>query len=628
MPGKTLQTEINKKRSVMKTDNIAEKLTESEDLSKVIDYMSEKDEYSKDFTAKGFTKDEVMQTAKFALKADPYDISVRHLDVEDSPVYYKMGKNNKLKSRGRLTRKDLDDAGKHLIKRAKEVKVILEQQKLEREEREINKLLEDSATMDIGADINEAEASKQSEARNMEGYETSKVLDNLANYSHYFENMDKFFDGTILGMDKEQKLKKDQGRNSFLNIVNTTLDKSLPSLGEFKKIMDDRIKQLMGGELVKIRSEYGVSNETIIARLRESKENFVAQANEKIQKYKTMYDMVRDGEMAPEVLKLYLNSAVMNTDTTSANRLYGKLMEPVHMVEPTEQEDKEYRELLAENAIETHIDKRQGTVGYQVNDGMLRPYKWAKSAQNIGWIGKDVKLNNEKDAMREGIKVKERNPFIHFTKSSMKETNKRIYITCKPQKEKQMVDAWWKTLKANPKFGHIHFKLSGGVPYERQEKIVVYLPPTMKVQDFRPFLDSFSEACRKDDVLAEEKDSLITGRKLSPGIAFGVEPDIKLLRDKIDDGWYNKQEYETMFRLTKPNKEHVDNDYKCSYNMYVNKALILSCMIAKKKLNIGQGESVNEKKAQLVPLMKKYFADFMRLAGADPKTLDNIGVVA
>ena len=136
MAKNTLDQEITRQvnKGKMNLHRVEQRKEENNDLSKVIDYMYEQDEYERVFTVKGFTKEEVMQAAKFALKADPYDISVRHLDVEDSPVYYKMGKNNKLKSRGRLTRKDLDDAGKHLIKRAKEVKVILEQQKLEREE--------------------------------------------------------------------------------------------------------------------------------------------------------------------------------------------------------------------------------------------------------------------------------------------------------------------------------------------------------------------------------------------------------------------------------------------------------------------------------------------------------------
>ena len=56
--------------------------------------------------------------------------------------------------------------------------------------------------------------------------------------------------------------------------------------------------------------------------------------------------------------------------------------------------------------------------------------------------------------------------------------------------------------------------------------------------------------------------------------------------------------------------------------MWVNKALILSCSIAKKKLGLKAQDKVSENKDKLVPLMKKYFADFMKIAGADPTTLD------
>ena len=97
MAKNTLNSQIEKQKR-KKSFNAAQadaKALVNADLSKVIDYMADREEYSKSFEAKGFTREEVKQAAKFTLQAGAYDIDVRHLDVEDSPIYYKMTENKK-----------------------------------------------------------------------------------------------------------------------------------------------------------------------------------------------------------------------------------------------------------------------------------------------------------------------------------------------------------------------------------------------------------------------------------------------------------------------------------------------------------------------------------------------------
>lgn len=626
MAKNTLNGEIakQKRKKSFNAFKAGMQLNENAELSQVIDYMAEHEEYSQAFEAKGFTKEEVRNAAKFALQAGAYDIDVRHLDVEDSPVYYKMGNNNKLKSRGRFTRKDLDDAGKLLIARAKEVQ--LEQR--ERLRQEITGIISESGTMDLGGEIDEDQASELAEARNMEDYESGKIIDDIADNTGYLKDMDTYFEGRILKK-KTGGVLYDEAHKNYMSIVDSTLNKSIPSLSSFKSQLDDRIHELMSGEFLKLRAE-GRKDAEIAEALKETKRDLVSQADQKLQKYKSMYDAVRKGEMAPEVLKLFLNSALMNTRSVSEAMLYENLMKPKNMKETSPEEEKEYRDTLAELGLETHAAPNYHIRMQYAGAKFLSPQGWVKVHVRDHKISPKFHDTTGKDAVK--VAIGHSQSFVHFIyqdpllkrdkEHKTKEADKRIYITCKPGKEKLMIEAWWKTLKANKGMDKLTFKMGACPFYDRQEKIVVYVPEDKSIEDIMPYLNAFSDECAQNDVLAPKEESVITAKKLKPGITFAIEPKLKILRDKIDDGWLDKNEYQTMYRLTNPRKQHVENDFAYSYNMYVNKALMLSCCIAKKKLKLKPGDKVDAHKKELMPLVKKYFADFLKLAGADPRTMD------
>ena len=638
MAKNTLQTEINKRKGKLNAFAVETQQKENQSLNGVIDYMADQAEYAKTFEVEGFTKEEVIQAAKFALKANPYDIDVRHLDVQDSPIYYRRNSKNKLKSRGRFKRKDLDDAGKALIAKARQVKIELEEKERQRVAKEADDILHASETMDVGMDINETQAAGAYESRDESAYESSNVVDDIMDNTDYAENMDKFFEGNLL-TNKKGETVKDAARDNLMNVIDSALDKKIPSLSELKTILDNRIQQHMAGELVKLREEHNGNNETIIKELGPVKKQQVKSANELLLKYKEMYDAVQKGEMAPEVLKVFLNSAIMSNITDSESRMYDKLVTPKHVEKPSPEDDAKYRETLTELGVRSHGNPRYN-IKIQYGGGYtLEPHEWIYYAKKKKIIPENVQPGGISEYV--GVCVKNSSTFIHFSEdpaqgivnyeqrkriiretAAQRETDKRIYITCKPNKEKELLQAWWKTLEAYPEIKKLHFKTGSGIYFDRQEKIVLYIPNKKNIEDIRPFLDAFSEECAKNDILADNANTMITAKKLMPGVGFAVEPKTKILNYKIDCGWMDQAEYKKMYKLVNPNSNSVINDCAYSYNMWVNKALILSCSIAKKKLGLKAQDKVSENKDKLVPLMKKYFADFMRIAGADPTTLD------
>ncbi len=626
MAKNTLNSQIEKqkrKKSFNAAQADAQALVNA-DLSKVIDYMADREEYSKSFEAKGFTREEVKQAAKFTLQAGAYDIDVRHLDVEDSPIYYKMTENKKKKSRGRFTRKDLDDAGKLLIARAKEV----QQELAEKLRKEITDVVSKNEMIEVGQDINEETSSELAESRNMEGYESGRIVQDISDNTDYFTNMDSFMEGTLVKRPDNGQPYQDPARENYLSIIDSTLDKRIPSLNEFRTKLNDKIYELMSGELLKLRAA-GQKDEEILEALKEKKKNLVDQANEKLERYKPMYEAVRKGEMDPDVLKLFLNSALMNNRSGSEAVLYEKLMKPKVVIEPSPEEDQEYRILLADKVNQTHAGDNGCSIVLQYKDGqMYSPEEF------IGQTLKDKKslckgASQIKDPVRVAIYTSQ--SFVHFKYVPSKEedpnfkdreVDKRIYITCKPGKEKLMVEAWWKTINENPGMEKLRFKMGAGIFFDRQEKIVLYLPDNKTVQDIMPYLNAFSNECAQEDILESEADSLVTAKKLKPGITFAIEPKLKVLRQKINDGWCDEDELLNMYKQCNPRARKFKNNFAYSYNMYVNKALILSCCIAKKKLNLTRDDKVADHKAEMMPLVKRYFADFMKLAGADPSTMD------
>ena len=625
MAKNTLKSAIAKQKTKSSFNQMIadEKVLANADLSKVIDYMSDREEYNQSFEFKGFTKDEVKNAAKFALQAGAYDIDVRHLDLEDSPIYYKTAENNKKKSRGRFSRKDLDDAGKLLIARAKEV----QQELAEKLRKDITEVVSKNELIEVGQDINEETSSELAETRNMEGYESGKILDDIADNTDFVKDLDSFMEGTLVKQPNGQPY-QDPARENYMDIIDSTLNQRIPSLNEFRSKLNDKIYELMSGELVKLRAE-GQKDEDILEQLRERKKELVDQANEKLNRYKPMYEAVRKGEMAPEVLKLFLNSALMNNRSGSESALYEKLMKPKVVIEPSPEEDQAYRDLLVDKVKETHTSDGRSIV-MQYSDGQMLPPK-----HFISQTLKDKKplCKGASKIMNDSVKVaiNTSKSFVHFKYVPAKEedpnfndreADKRIYITCKPGKEKLMVEAWWRAINANPGMEKLRFKMGAGIFFDRQEKIVVYLPDNKTVDDIMPYLNAFSNECAQDDILESEEDSLVTAKKLKPGITYAIEPKLKFLRQKINDGWFDQDELLNLYKKCNPRAYKFKNNFVYSYNMYVNKALILSFSIAKKKLNLTRDDKVEDHKDEMKPLVKKYFADFMKLAGADPSTMD------
>ena len=119
MATETLQNVIGRKKATLNAGVVAQKEAESKALEAIIDRMAKDKKLRGQIQTGSFSKKEVIAAAKFALKASPYDISVRNLKVSDSPIYYDLKKKS---SRWKMTRKKLDDKGQHLIEQAKEIR--------------------------------------------------------------------------------------------------------------------------------------------------------------------------------------------------------------------------------------------------------------------------------------------------------------------------------------------------------------------------------------------------------------------------------------------------------------------------------------------------------------------------
>ncbi|MCR5452861.1 MAG: hypothetical protein K6F00_09560 [Lachnospiraceae bacterium] len=663
MATNTLQDEIQKKQNTIRADLLKDDQKESEEISKVIDLIASEDQYSDLISTKGiFTKEEVIQAAKFALKAKPYDITVRHLKVSDSPIYYKMGKNQKLESRGRFKRKDLDDMANLLIKRAQDLNDELKAEKRRQDSADLEELVTVAGTMEIGEKINEEEASMLAESRQVDDYESSKIIDRIMSDNTHADNLDLYFNGKIIDMEIEEnknletkklevsdrakekdaklsaeekekhlkekadeenktKLADERARKKYFSIIDSCLSNEIPSLSKYKRILDEKLVSILEDK----RNEYyNNSNKTdgeIVKALRPEKERLVAKYNKMLTNYKKLYDAVKNGEMAPEVLKLFLNSTLMNSDCESERVLYRFLMRPKGELEvPTDKEDDSYKETLTNCALSTHI-KGEKYIQMQVSGGRtVNPTTFIGVAIKEKMLPTTANPANRTEAVKTSFNVMW--SFIHFYGGKRSMADRRLYFSCKPKKEEAMVRIWWDTLKDFKNLENIYFKIGGNTNFDRREKIVFYISNEMKFSEIEPFLQKFSENCKAEGVLEDQDNSVITGKLLQPGIAFAIEPNLKILREKVDNGWLDREELDEMRQLDNPKAKPGVNDYRYSYNMYVNKALILSASIAKKKLNLTRNDKISDHKEQMLPLMKRYFADFMKLAGSDPRTME------
>ncbi|MCR5595234.1 MAG: hypothetical protein K6G12_05255 [Lachnospiraceae bacterium] len=628
MAKQTLSDKIRKKQSSINANTLETKLSENEELANVIDMMAADEQYADQFETGSFSKEEVIKAAKFALQAEPYDISVTHLDVSDSPIYYKANRDNKMKSRGRFTRKDLDKLGHKLITRAKEVQARLKTEAEENKGKEITKLVSDAGTMDVEGltDVGE-DAVSAYENRNVEDYDSSKLIDNVMNTTDYTKHMDSYFEANLI-VDGYRAAEKET-LEGYSNIINSTLDREIPSLTELKKILDKKIIKNLKGAKSKYSNE-GMSNVQMAELLNEKKAKLVETNNAILAKYKVHYEAVRKGEIAPEVLKLFLNTAIMSDLTEAEHKLYKTLVDNEGEAKTyTKEQVQSYKDTLKDLAIATHSNDSSLIIRAQDGYKCKSVYDVVLDGMNKGLIPRENITDDHAKEVRLCVQIS--NSFIHFSSKEDKETSGRVYINCKPGEEEGMLKAWWAAIKSNAKFTKLYFKINGIPQDKRKDKIVLYVPDDMEQHDLKTFLDTFDSECKKikqqqggkegETILADKGDSMATTTEYAPGISLATEPNVDLLKETMNQGWYDKDEYDEMLSLFPYRDKKVQNTIRYSYNTYVNKAMVLSTCIAKKKLNLKPTDKVSEHKDEIVPLVKKYFADFMKLAGMDPKTM-------
>ncbi len=604
MAEKTLDSLINKQKQKMDKNLLSMREKDSASLSSVIDVMANDANLRAEIQTGSFTVEEVIEAAKYSLRAKPYDISVRHLKISDSPIYHDRRRNT---TRWRIKRKKLDDMAELLIEKAREHRLQVEAEQEAEKIRQLDKIQEETR-VDVLPDAEySAPEGDLAEKRDVEDYKSTKIFDNIMNNSDYAEQLDKCYDGSItdpkLSGKEEQKTAPP---DAYLEKVDEVLDKDLPSINSLANRINQDLQRKMEG---KRSGTNNISPESLEAE----KNKLLKKPKQMIDQLKGYYKDVNEGKMSPEVLKLYLNCPLMANVTTSEHRLYFHMVNRNEKYDvPSEEEIREYKDLILNSSM----------TRYKINDSII-----VQAGRNWPNVNKYAikhcrpgHFKNEKDARK---KVFDQwNGFVHFRKNKeLKTTDNRYYITCKPGKYRALQRAWWTAFNNSPEGfeDRLFFKMSTTIQAERTDNIVIYVQDDQDMKEFNSFIEAFRNECKKEDVLPEEKNTLLAGNIIAPGISTGSEPDVDVLKAMTRD-WQDKEELDEISRQINPEVSGMP-ELLFSYNGYVTKALLLSSCIAKKKLGLKKEDRFIDNKDKMIPLMKRYFVDFMKLMRTDPRTM-------
>ena len=623
MATETLQNVIDRKKATLNAGVVAQKEAESKALEAIIDRMAKDKKLRGQIQTGSFSKKEVIAAAKFALKASPYDISVRNLKVSDSPIYYDL---NKKSSRWKMTRKKLDDKGQHLIEQAKEIRrqelerekqqELIRQQALEREQESLrNQRLDEIAAntrlnpnFDLNEVLPEKELGDQAEKRDVSAYDSTKIFDRVMNTGGFADQLDRFYD-----KNHETSYMDPESQAYYIDTVDQALKETLVPIKEYYNRIDQNLIKHING--ARVGGKHPVTEE----ELSEQSRSLMKDANENLNKIRGLYDEVKAGRLDPVVLKLYLNMPVMAGRTRKEDKLYDQLIDNNTQYAPTKEETKEARDTFVKG-VPNELYK-DNMIILQENRQFYSVRNYISYARDKGKIR--GRIDTDEEAREAAFKAN--TGFVHFKGNpDMKESTNRYYVTCKPEKYSAMLKAWWSAFsEMSPDFHkRVYFKMPSKIKPKRQDNVVIYIQKNQNMGELHAFLESFRKKCG-DDILADEQNTLKTGKLRSPGISTGVEPNVKTLNMMIENNLYDKKGYEDMYRNAMPHANAIPYKIKFSYNTYVTKALVLSAAIAKKKAGLSAEEKISDH-PELKESMKRYFADFMRLAGADPETMEPV----
>lgn len=617
-----LQFHINKEINKHKNINYDEKVQESNALIEQLNLMENSDAQ---IELNGFTREEVFAAAKYALQAKPYDLSVRHLDAKGSPIYYK--KNNK--SRGRLKRKSLDDSGQALIKVAEQKLKERRAKEEEDKKREKDQKIQDcvsGAALD-GQDLlnipKEWKRNKDYEAKS-EGFSGTKIFRKIQkNNQSFFKAVDQTIKGDYTFAKKEKMPKADE-ENAYMDRVKEILSKDGLS---YEKINEKFTKE-MKSELAQELKKPNLSEQEIS----EAREKVLSKYNQKIKLYNSWYKEVKEGNVSPEALKLFFSPELFRCRTMAINNLYSKIesnnKDGNVIPEPTPEEQKMYN-----SAVRTMLERYQvPCISIQGNGGTTPLGKYSERFNSEyktyldGMVKNDPKFDYVKYMGNIGLSRTE--SFIHVTGknqykyvSDAHPVKDRFYITCKPQQHTKMVEAWGRALEKHPDIADtLHFKLLGKIDRERQDNIVIYYNNEAQGEMIKTLMNTFKTECEKENVLADSNEMLCTTEEYAPGLSHGKEFKTKnIFKDLRDNSFVDMNGYKKLSSAV-ATKNH---DESTTHNLFLAQSIYLSELIVREKHNIKPEDAISDNE-ELMNEVKDYVNDFIRLAGVNPETFENV----
>ncbi len=597
---------------------------EYNELSSIVSQIAQDEQ--EQLELKGFTRKEVTEAAQFSLKGRLSGIETRNLDVSDSPVYYNLKTK---KSRWFRNRKKLDDAATLLIEKAKarrmariqdELRKVTEkEQKLIDAARDRSKNMEDvlnSFHIPDMENIPQGFEWKEDEeyTASLEEGMSSEIFDSIQYKEPEFEtDMDKLFAGQAVKdrMNPQVEL-VDKGTKIMLSGIDQTLAREIPSA----EILIQKIRESYQSKLVAEIEKPGKTREDMMA----DKTRLEAQAQRQIAAIRRAYADYAAGKISPEAFKLFMNPALMGVQTTGERILYSKLVgvSKEKAFVPDEDQDEQYRETLL-NVVNTHnYDPK--SICFQV--GSKAPSALTLANGNAAVAPIVIKQQ-----------IFHKDQFVHFHgKNCPSNADRRLYITAKPEKQIEVIRAWNEALaKHGDLKDFLHFKMRTNYSGDRKESIVLYLSDNADHERINAFMEDFKELCSENDVLETGENTLCTGEFISDGVTSSTEfhpekvVDVLGKEERYDKNQYKKLAYGIRKGIDPKPEDPDPNPPKAlfSYNTYLVRAQFFANALVRKKQNIPEGEPIPNTNENL-RLLKRYFADFIRLAGTDPLTMRNL----
>ncbi len=628
MPEKYLDDVIEKKleKENLTYEDYQEAMDKNQEL---IDVLNNGQVVFDDKELNGFSAEEVIDAARYTLQASAYGVDVTKMDIKDSPIYYNQTTR---KSRWFRKRKKINEAASLAIQRARQAAAMNERKK--RREKEIQqKYLTQVDALELNeklTDPREAEYADDPEyLESIESSQAKKCLERIETGTEVFDSIQGVINKAGESKSKEKRFSKNETKDEDvikrkLDEIDLALDKQLPGA---KELQDRILYTAKRKALTSLRSTHylmnlDITDEELDQKIEIIKEKYAKEAEHLIKTLNKLYEEVAAGRLSPEVLKIFLRTELMAYTTDTEKQIYRSMVKRNQKIsEPAPSDEWDYKQQLIEIARSRRTNGGCPPAEYQ---------EYGSATKFLNKMGEPVHTD-DLDELEERA-IESCRTFVHFhSKVIDPNTVSRYYVTAKPGKQMELMQAWMRTMESHKELAEkIYFKMSGELNDKRKDNIVVYVSANNKEEDIKQFLDLFYKECGgKEGEILDSNEGVLMGTVVSEEqngitrapdfnanriydetIKFGLFTDFKL-----DEALYKSSHTTSYTSVTKPKN--------FSYNEYLAKAMFYSAEILSKKKGIPRDKIMESIKNDpgLKKQYTKYFADFVKLGGVDAVTM-------